>query len=154
MHKLLVLFAFLLAFTTQAQTRSARKSYGFTHTIRLKGNSQAYLLEAVDNWINTKLRDPEFHRRGIDREEAYITGTGKQSTPSGTSSYDLTFYVERNVVDVIADNVRHSKEGRAARGERGAGTLRKKTKKHLDLLSRDLRQYLNQLPPEATVRKD
>ena len=154
MQKLLVLCAFFLAFTAQAQVKSSRKSYGFTHTIRLKGNSQAYLLEAVECLVNTRLQAPAFHRRGFDREESYITGPGKQSTPSGTSTYDLTFYVERNVVDVIADNVRHSPEGKAARGERGRGTLRKKTKIYLDGISRDLRQYLNQLPPEATVKKD
>lgn len=154
MQKMLVLLALLLTIAVQGQAQTSRKSYGFTHTIRMKGSSQAYLLEAVDAWVKSRLKSPEFEFRGTDREEAYITGTGKQSTPSGTSTYDLTFYVERNVVDVIADNVTHSREGRAPRGQRGPGTLRKKTKKHLAILSQDLRQYLNQLPPAATVRKD
>ena len=154
MQKALVALAFFLAIALQGQAQTSRKSYGFTHTIRMKGSSQAYLLEAVDAWVKARLRSPDFELRGIDREEAYITGTGQQRTLSGTSTYDLTFYVERNVVDVVADNVMHSQEGRAARGQRGAGSLRKKTKMHLHAIALDLRQYLTQLPPAATVRKN
>jgi hypothetical protein len=148
MHKLIVVLAVFLALTVNVQAQTAR-SYGFTHTIRLKGSSKEALLEAVQAWLKTQLVSPDFVIRDIDPEEAYITGEGRQSTKSGTATYDLTFYVKRNVVDVIADNVSHSQQGRAPRGERGPGTLRKKTKNHLHQVSLDLRRYLQQ--PAATT---
>lgn len=154
MQKLLVAFAFLLAITgnAQAQTfKSHGKRYGFTQTIRIKGNSKEYLLSAVHAWVKDNLASPEYIIRHIDREEAYITGEGRQKTKSGISAYDLTFYVNRNVVDVVADNVRHSREGRMPRGERGPGSLRKKTKNYLHGISDDLRAYLHERPAEATV---
>lgn len=154
MQKLIVAFAFLLAFTLNAQAQTFKshgKRYGFTQTIRIKGSSKEYLLNAVHAWVKDNLKSPDYTIREIDREEAYITGEGKQRTKSGVSTYDLTFYVKRNVVDVIADNVRHSQEGRAPRGERGKGTLRKKTRNYLHGISSDLRAYLNEQPEEATV---
>lgn len=154
MQKLIVVFAFLLAITVNAQAQTFKsygKRYGFTHTIRVKGSSKEYLLEAVHAWVKANLASPDFVIRDIDPEEAYITGEGKQSTKSGTSTYDLTFYVKRNVVDVIADNVSHSRQGKAPRGERGPGTLRRKTKNYLHGISNDLRQHLQDRPAEETV---
>ena len=150
MQKLIVVLAVFLAITVNAQAQTAKR-YGFTHTIRVKGSSKEYLLEAVHTWVKANLVSPDYVIRDIDPEEAYVTGEGKQSTKSGTSTYDLTFYVKRNVVDVVADNVSHSREGRAPRGERGPGSLRRKTKNYLHGISNDLRHYLNQRPPEATV---
>jgi hypothetical protein len=150
MQKLIVVLAVFLAITVNAQAQTSKR-YGFTHTIRMKGSSKAYLLEAVHAWVKANLVSPDYVIRDIDPEEAYVTGEGKQSTKSGTSTYDLTFYVKRNVVDVVADNVSHSREGRAPRGERGRGSLRRKTKNYLHGISNDLRQHLNQRPPEATV---
>jgi hypothetical protein len=150
MQKLILVLALFLAITVNAQAQTSKR-YGFTQTIRMRGNSKEYLLNAVQAWVKEHLAAPDFVIRDVDRQEAYITGEGKQSTKSGTSTYDLTFYVKRNVVDVIADNVSHARQGRAPRGERGTGTLRKKTKTYLTGMSNDLRQYLNQLPAEATV---
>jgi hypothetical protein len=150
MQKLIVVLALLLALGFNAEAQTAKR-YGFTHTIRLKGSSKEDLLNAVHTWVKANLVGPDFQLRDLDLQEAYITGVGKQSTKSGTSTYDLTFYVKRNVVDVIADNISHSREGRAAKGERGPGTLRKKTRSYLDGISHDLRQYLNQLPEAETV---
>jgi hypothetical protein len=151
MHKLIVVLAFFMTLTVSAQAQTSKR-YGFTHTIRMKGSSKDYLLEAVHAWVKENLGSPDFVLREIDPEEAYLTGVGKQSTKSGTSTYDLTFYVKRNVVDVVADNVSHTREGRAAKGQRGPGTLRKKTKAYLNGIAGDLRQYLNQRPVDATVQ--
>jgi hypothetical protein len=153
MQKLIVVLALFLAITVNAQAQTSKR-YGFTHTIRLKGSSKEHLLNAVHTWVKANLVSPDFVLRDIDPQEAYITGEGKQSTKFGISTYDLTFYVKRNVVDVIADNVTHSQQGRAPRAERGPGTLRKKTKSYLDGISHDLRQHLNQRPTEATVRNN
>jgi hypothetical protein len=153
MQKLIVVLAVFLAITVNAQAQTSKR-YGFTHSIRMKGSSKEQLLAAVQGWVQQHLTSPDFVLRDIDPEEAYITGEGKQSTRSGTSTYDLTFYVKRNVVDVVADNVSHSRQGRAARGQRGPGTLRKKTKAYLNGIAADLRQYLNQQPPAATVRSN
>jgi hypothetical protein len=154
MQKLIVVVALLLAVTVNAQAQTLKshgKRYGFTHTIRMKGSSKEHLLQAVHTWVKANLVSPDYVIRDMDPEEAYITGEGRQTTKSGTSTYDLTFYVKRNVVDVVADNVSHSRQGRAPRGERGSGTLRKKTKNYLHGISTELREYLREQPAEATV---
>jgi hypothetical protein len=154
MYKLiLALLLGITLFTGSAQAQSSKR-YGFTQTIRVHNTSKEDLLNAVQEWVKSSMPKTEFMLLETDADDAYITGTGKQITKSGTSTYDLTFYVKRNVVDVVADNVSHNKKGRAPKEERGPGTLRKKTKTYLSGVSHNLRQHLLQAPAGATVSTD
>jgi len=82
----------------------------------------------------------------IEPEEAYLFGRVTNISNFGTVKYDLTFYVKKNKVDVIADNVQHSKAGRQSRKIRGKGTPKQYTKAYLNFISINLRQYLLQEP--------
>ena len=145
MKKLLLVLVILSLFsgTTEAQTN---KRYGFTHTIRLRHTSKEYLFNKVQNWVEVNLPPNEFVMQEIEPEEAYLFGRGTNISSFGTVKYDLTFYVNKNVVDVIADNVQHSKAGRQPRQIRGKGTTKQHTKANLNAISVNLRQYLLQEP--------
>ena len=141
MNKLLLVLVIFYAFagTTEAQTN---KSDGFTHTIRLRRTSQEYLFQKVQDWVGANLPPDNFTIQEIEPAEAYLFGQGTNVSNFGTVTYDLTFYVKDNVVDVIADNIKHTKAGRQPRNIRGKGTSKQHTQAYLNNLSANLRQYL------------
>jgi len=145
MRKLLLVLAVLFFFNGIAEAQT-NKRYGFTHTIRLRHTSKAFLFRKVQDWIQTNLPANRFVMQEIEPEEAYLFGRGTNISSFGTVKYDLTFYVDNNVVDVIADNVQHSKEGRQPREIRGKGTPKQHTKAYLNAISVNLREYLLQEP--------
>jgi len=149
MRKLLLVLAILFVFgsTADAQTN---KRYGFTYTIRMRRTPKEYLFRKVQDWVAANLPPNEFVMQEIEPEEAYLFGRGINVSQFGTVKYDLTFYVRNNVVDVIADNVQHFKEGRQARKIRGKGTPKQHTKAYLNAISVNLRQYLLQEPRTET----
>jgi len=148
MRKLLLVLAVLYFFsgTAEAQTN---KRYGFTYTIRLRHTPKKYLFQRVQDWVEANLPPNEFVMQEIEPEEAYLFGRVTNVSNFGTVKYDLTFYVKKNVVDVIADNVQHSKASRQPRKIRGKGTPKQYTKAYLNFISINLRQYLLQEPREA-----
>ena len=141
MNKLLLVMVifYALAGTAEAQTN---KSYSITHTIRLRRTSQEYLFQKVQDWVGANLPPDNFTIQDIEPAEAYLFGRGTNVTNFGTVTYDLTFYVKDNVVDVIADNVKHTKTGRKPRRIRGKGTPKEHTQAYLNNISTSLRQYL------------
>jgi len=150
MKKLLLVLVILSLFsgTAEAQTN---KRYGFTHTIRLRHTSKEFLFNRVQNWVEANLPPNKFVMQELEPEEAYLFGRGTNISNFGTVKYDLTFYVKKNVVDVIADNVQHSKAGRQPRQIRGKGTTKQHTKAYLNAISVNLKQYLLQETREAQV---
>jgi hypothetical protein len=143
MKKILLLGFFALLTTFDLQAQKAR-GYGFTATFRIPRMSKEVLLDSTLAWVRENLPTSEFYLRDIDETDGYITGRGTNCGDFGKVTYDLTFYAKRNVVDVVADNVEHSKEGRLPRKLRRQGAPKRNTKQYLTALSDRLEQYLRQ----------
>jgi hypothetical protein len=141
-------FALLLVGNLQA---GKPKRYGFTATFRIPHTSKAVLLDSTLSWVRENLPTTNFYLRDIDESEGYVTYRATNKGDFGKVTYDLTFYAKKNVVDVVADNVEHSKSGRLPRYLRSKGTPKKKTKAYLTALSRDLGQHLRKLKYQPRV---
>jgi len=155
MKKLLLLFLFALLFANNLQA-ARPKRYGFSATFRIPHASKEVLLDSTLSWIRDNLPTSNFYLRDIDETDGYVTYRATNKGDFGKVTYDLTFYAKKNVVDVVADNVEHSKSGRLPRHLRSKGTPRKKTKAYLTAISHDLGQHLRKLKhqPRITANRD
>ncbi|GEO04290.1 hypothetical protein AAE02nite_19540 [Adhaeribacter aerolatus] len=144
MKKLLLFFA--LFFLILADIQAAKpKRYGFTASFRVPRATKEVLLDSTLSWIRENLPTSQFYLRDINETESYVTYRATNKGDFGKVSYDLTFYTAKNVVDMVVDNVEHSRNGRLPREFRSKGTPKRKTKKYLSSLSKDLGQYLRDL---------
>lgn len=144
MKRLILFCAFALLVATELQAGKPKR-YGFTATFRIPHTSKQVLLDSTLSWVRENLPTTNFYLRDIDESEGYVTYRATNKGDFGKVTYDLTFYTKKNVVDVVADNVEHSKAGRLPRHLRSKGTPKRKTKAYLTALSRDLGQHLRQL---------
>lgn len=135
-----------------AQVEAAKpKRYGFTATFRVPRATKEILLDSTLSWIRENLPTNQFYLRDINETESYVTYRATNKGDFGKVSYDLTFYTKKNVVDMVVDNVVHSKSGRLPKYLRAKGTPKRKTKKYLSTLSRDLGYHLKRLTNTRVV---
>ncbi|KAA5546455.1 hypothetical protein [Adhaeribacter rhizoryzae] len=137
----LTLFLFLFAYAEAAKP----KRYGFTASFRVPRATKEILLDSTLSWIRENLPTNQFYLRDINETESYVTYRATNKGDFGKVSYDLTFYAKKNVVDMVVDNVVHSRSGRLPRELRTKGTPKHKTKQYLTSLSRDLGHHLRRL---------
>ena len=144
MKKLLLFLALFLLIMADIQAAKPKR-YGFTASFRVPRATKEVLLDSTLSWIRENLPTSQFYLHDINETESYVTYRATNEGDFGKVSYDLTFYTTKNVVDMVVDNVEHSKKGRLPRELRSKGTPRRKTKKYLTSLSKDLGQYLRGL---------
>lgn len=148
--KKLLLFLTLVLLTLPDLYAAKPKRYGFTATFRVPRATKEILLDSTLSWVRENLPNSQFYLRDINETESYVTYRAVNKGDFGKVSYDLTFYAKRNVVDMVVDNVEHSKNGRLPRALRTKGTPRRKTKEYLTGLSKDLGQHLRKLKGQRT----
>lgn len=144
MKRFVLIFAFALFIVAEIQATKPKR-YGFTATFRVPRATKEVLLDSTLSWIRENLPTTQFRLLDIDESDSYITYRALNKGDFGKVSYDLTFYTKKNVVDMVVDNVEHSRSGRLPRNLRTKGTPKRKTKEYLTTLSRDLGQHLRKL---------
>lgn len=150
MKRLLLIFTFALLVVAEIQAAKPKR-YGFTATFRVPRATKEVLLDSTLSWIRENLPTSQFYLRDINEGDSYVTYRATNKGDFGKVSYDLTFYAKKNVVDMVVDNVEHSRSGRLPRELRTKGTPKRKTKQYLTSLSKDLGQHLKRLRGSRSI---